>query len=46
MYEKLNLEKDEKAYQEQMEGADSKPSEDALNRLQQDVIKQYIFIYF
>lgn len=34
------LEKDEKAYEEQMKGVQGKTSEDALNRLQQEIQKQ------
>lgn len=29
-----------------MNGIEGKPSEDALNKLQQDIIKQYYFVYF
>jgi peptidyl-prolyl isomerase G (cyclophilin G) len=36
----LTLEKDDKSYKEQMTGADVKPSDEALNKLQQDIIKQ------
>jgi calcium/calmodulin-dependent protein kinase (CaM kinase) II/peptidyl-prolyl isomerase G (cyclophilin G) len=39
------IEIDSVAYQEQMNGGITKPSEDALNKLQQDITKQYSIPY-